>query len=78
MQIRHKETGEVIEVMEGTLFAATAWELVKTDEKAETPENPEKDEEIDEVPENDQKDEEKPQNPKNGVKTDEKAETPEK
>ena len=65
MQIRHKETGEVVEVMEGTLFAATAWELVKTDEKAE-------------VPENDQKDEEKPQNPKNGVKTDEKAETSEK
>ena len=38
MQIRHKETGEIIEVMEGTLFAATAWELVKTDEKDETPE----------------------------------------
>ena len=40
MQIRHKETGEIIEVMEGTLFAATSWELVKTDEKDETPENP--------------------------------------
>ena len=38
MQIRHKETGEVVEVMEGTLFAATAWELVETDEKDETPE----------------------------------------
>lgn len=64
MQIRHKETGEVIEVMEGTLFAATAWELVKDDEKDEVPENPEKDAK-------------KAQNPKNGVKTDEKDETPE-
>lgn len=64
MQIRHKETGEIIEVMEGTLFAATAWELVKTDEKDEISENDQKDEEIDEISEN-------------GVKTDEKDETPE-
>ena len=41
MQIRHKETGEIIEVMEGTLFAATAWELVETDEKDEKDEKDE-------------------------------------